>query len=594
MARNQRPRQRGIFGLLKPSEPMLFSFLPNGAQEWPSDDDDKDSDYDPNGLIDSDDDDNDRQALPSSSKRSPKNKRKTSSSKRKEKTSTKRREKVSSGKKQNTKRTKRQKVMAAKSSPKSERKNKRRKKGDQQAKAASCRTETEASHRGNAAETSRSQGHSGSVSEGHQLWGQRLPMVALLNVFQFVVRMEGAIPFLCRACRVCRLWREGAVHSSLWQQVDLANGRIKCTDATLEWLAENRLSRLTSVNLGGWAKLTDAGIKALVTHCSKHLRCIYLNGCIKLTAASVCSLVDGCPTLHTIDLSHTNTDVVSITSMTHILQTLNSRLRLLNLAGNKLKGAPGILKTLKTHCSNLRALDISNCKFTSDFVMLHIEELQRGCPMLEVLRLAGCMVRASQVSNKVQAESTGFPELQELSLAVNTDVVNGGIAIDDNMLLRLLVKSHQLKLLDLRGCTHISAVGIQRLPVYDLQHLFISQCSVSRYEGIEAIIHKWQHSLIELDLSWNVFPAMSLDIAMKKLSSVPGQSVLRDINLAGTSITAERVRSILEGCPSLVSLHLASCRGLPRGMKRSYHGDSLTQLKEDLKTAPASSLEYVE
>ena len=62
-----------------------------------------------------------------------------------------------------------------------------------------------------------------------------------------------------------------------------------------------------------------------------------------------------------------------------------------------------------------------------------------------------------------QAASTGFPDLQELSLAVNTDinVSNGGIAIDDNMLLRLLVKSHQLRLLDLRGCTHITAVGIQ-------------------------------------------------------------------------------------------------------------------------------------
>ena len=26
--------------------------------------------------------------------------------------------------------------------------------------------------------------------------------------------------------------------------------------------------------------------------------------------------------------------------------------------------------------------------------------------------------------------------------------------------------------------------------MYDLQHLFISQCSVSRYEGIEAIVQK--------------------------------------------------------------------------------------------------------
>ena len=62
MARNQRARQRGIFGVLKPAEPMLFSFLPNGAQEWPSDNSDVDSDYDPN---DSGDEDNEISATTS-------------------------------------------------------------------------------------------------------------------------------------------------------------------------------------------------------------------------------------------------------------------------------------------------------------------------------------------------------------------------------------------------------------------------------------------------------------------------------------------------------------------------------------------------
>ena len=62
----------------------------------------------------------------------------------------------------------------------------------------------------------------------------------------------------------------------------------------------------------------------------------------------------------------------------------------------------GFFMIEQTHCSNLITLDISNCKFSSDFLMLHIEEFQRGCPRLEILRLAGCMVRASQASNKIQ------------------------------------------------------------------------------------------------------------------------------------------------------------------------------------------------
>lgn len=67
----------------------------------------------------------------------------------------------------------------------------------------------------------------------------------------------------CRACRVCRLWREATIHSSLWQHLDLANGRIRCTDATLDWLSENRLSQVKSLNLGGWKKLTDEGVKVI-------------------------------------------------------------------------------------------------------------------------------------------------------------------------------------------------------------------------------------------------------------------------------------------------------------------------------------------
>ena len=39
-----------------------------------------------------------------------------------------------------------------------------------------------------------------------------------------------------------------------------------------------------------------------------------------------------------------------------------------------------------------------------------------------------------------------------------------------------------------------------------------------------------------------VFPGMSLDMAMSKLSSSPtGQSVLQDLNLSGIEITDDRV-----------------------------------------------------
>ena len=55
---------------------------------------------------------------------------------------------------------------------------------------------------------------------------------------------------------------------------------------------------------------------------------------------------------------------------------------------------------------------------------------------------------------------------------------------------RLLKNACKLKLLDLRGCTHLTSTGLQTLAATDLQSLFISQSSIAKYEGIEIIMQK--------------------------------------------------------------------------------------------------------
>ena len=55
---------------------------------------------------------------------------------------------------------------------------------------------------------------------------------------------------------------------------------------------------------------------------------------------------------------------------------------------------------------------------------------------------------------------------------------------------------------------------------------------------------QWQHSLQELDLSWNVYPGMSLDLAMRKLSDDPKSSKLEILNLSGTSISCYRIKYV--------------------------------------------------
>lgn len=75
------------------------------------------------------------------------------------------------------------------------------------------------------------------------------------------------------------------------------------------------------------------------------------------------------------------------------------------------------------------------------------------------------------VSN-FQMESPGFPDLEELSVAV----IGEGRVINDEFLQRILKTSSKLKLLDIRGCARLTHESLIRCPAWDLRHLFLSGC----------------------------------------------------------------------------------------------------------------------
>lgn len=74
-------------------------------------------------------------------------------------------------------------------------------------------------------------------------------------------------------------------------------------------------------------------------------------------------------------------------------------------------------------------------------------------------------------------DSPGFPELEELSVAALTDECR---VIGDDHLQRILKTSSKLKLLDVRGCARLTHESLIRLPAWDIKHLFLSFCSVTR------------------------------------------------------------------------------------------------------------------
>ena len=61
------------------------------------------------------------------------------------------------------------------------------------------------------------------------------------------------------------------------------------------------------------------------------------------------------------------------------------------------------------------------------------------------------------------------------------------------------------------------------------------------------------------------------------------QSIFRRLNLYSTSVSIKPLTRLLKTCHTLEYLNLASCRGLPRGIKRLYNNrDLIVQLRNDI------------
>nr|KAG5710608.1 hypothetical protein BaRGS_013254 [Batillaria attramentaria] len=192
-----------------------------------------------------------------------------------------------------------------------------------------------------------------------------------------------------------------ASHPTLWHKVDLSYGWIKSTDQTLQWLAQHRLSQCREISLSGWKNVTNNAVKELSEHCPQ-LESVNVSHCAKLTSVAVSALADNCHSLRELDLSFIPSDGVSTQTLKKIAEQLGATLTSLNVAGNNLKGFHLALNSIMEHCTHLEMLDISNSKFSTDFLMLNVEKLHVCCPSLRILRLANCKVRGTQVSQRVQ------------------------------------------------------------------------------------------------------------------------------------------------------------------------------------------------
>lgn len=426
--------------------------------------------------------------------------------------------------------------------------------------------------------------------EDQSVWAYKLPEHVLCTIFQNVIQDDGSIPSLIRLGRVCSAWHKVSLLSSLWRTVDLGScvkERFK-TEVKLKWLIDNRLQGSTDVGFGNWKITNVQCVLEKLLAAAPGLHGITLTGWKQLTSDHLMYLVQQFKSLRRIDLSSINAEVnanktaVGQVSLCNAISEMGGRLTHLYLAHNRLSGIPQIVKALSTQCPNLILLDLSNVSTIAvSHGILNIEQLQQGCQKLKVLRITNSHINMSTATLQEQMESLGFPELEELSVASLADESR---LFNDEYLQRILKTSTQLKLLDVRGCSRLTHDSLIRLPTWDLKHLFLSGCSITRDmgSGLELIASKWAHSLIEFDLAW-ANATKPLDDALKALADKGSESPLNHLNLCGSSVSLEAVKEVLANCPHINSINLSSCRGLPRGVKRLLQGPTeIAELRENL------------
>ncbi|XP_075986005.1 uncharacterized protein LOC142983068 [Anticarsia gemmatalis] len=432
-------------------------------------------------------------------------------------------------------------------------------------------------------------------------WGYNIPPEILLKIFEYVVSPQGTLPSVIRIGRVCKLWHSVSCRPELWRNVDLAQYTSeKCkTDYKLVWLLENRLSQCQSLNIAQWKVSNVSWVLACVADYCPELVELCVAGWSRITSEQLFDLFQALPKLQRIDLSLTSetggsSTCLSAASMARITENFGSRLTHLTLANNKFVAMPQILMSIANHCSNLEVLDISGTLAASHPAAVPLEAMQKGCPKMRVFRAANSQLVLQNATTSQQMECKGWTALEELSIAGEAATESVGVGeyrLGDDALARLVRGATRLRLLDVRGLQRLSDSGLVRVPAWDLQHLFLGGCKVTRQSNacLELICEKWSHSLIELDLSW-ASATRRLDDAVAALAEA-SESKLRVLNLCGSSVSLDPVKKVLQKCPLLESLNLSSCRALPRGMKRLYTGKELQDLKDSLDPAKIKAKE---
>lgn len=415
-------------------------------------------------------------------------------------------------------------------------------------------------------------------------WGveSEMPERALKKIFLFVCSTDGCIPFLAQASTVCKYWNKVSQDKSLWVKANLGSCAIKeksKNDKKIEHILEKKFTNALSVDLCGWHNVVSSTTLKIVANACPTITHLGLANCEKLNNEDVRIIPSLFPNLNSVDLSRvspssaSSRSAASSNALSDLIAGMGEKLVTFIMAGNKMAGLPYVFNALSKHSKNLRLLDVSNISTTSrDPIIVNIEKLQKGCPLLTVLRTTNTMLTLNESAVRDHVKSPGFPHMEQLTIGVDNKGYFDGM--DDAQIERILKSSKNLKLLDIRGCKGINDSTLVRLPAWDVEFLYVAGCSVtsSSSDGLELLVKKWGRTLKELDIGFT-HKQRTVDWAL--LAFVEDveddfKPQLRKLDLMGSNVGLKPLTKLLDCCKYLESLNLMDCASLPRGMKRLY------------------------
>ena len=381
-----------------------------------------------------------------------------------------------------------------------------------------------------------------------------LPLELMVMIFQYIVAQYGPFLTLKRYGLVCKKWRLALLENALWQTVTL-DGKELIIKEALIWLYKFKYCTVKDLTMSSWKlSQSNSSFDQLLQICCQ-VKCMKFNNCM-LTFERVFKCLDQ---VEKLTIAHCN-----VKNFNTMIQTCKERLRYLSLID--VGSSTSLCSSLSKGNASLPQLNTLQLDNFGNFRVDSINLLQKMCPNLIHLQL--CFV-SSTVSRGFQPvlSLNGFPNLKYLELTFH--VFNDGVCASDLCL--LLAASPNLQFLSLIHYTHACTVNYDKLVSLmssNLTELALFYCKLNFNELLSKLLHCYD-ALLRLTIASPKGQRVTDDIIAIIIAS-PCANTLQYLDLSGTDVTINGIRSLLNSVCNLKHLDLLRCRYLPRGTRRLY------------------------